>query len=741
MLKKSILIAITLSMILTSSVSVYAASESLSTEIGQTQPSPSSEKENISTLEAAILRIKQINPETSKYDKFDYDLYDGSDGSRYYNLYWSDTGNKLPQITASVNSSGMIVSYSVNNVLTSEDWNRYSFPNITKDTAVKAAFEFVSNVAPEIAPDMSKNHVTVSYNRYDGSYSVEIKRVRNGIEIKDERVNITVSNSGSVTSYNARSISDNVLSEASVKSLDGSQILSSFKSNIPLNLRYHSVYDSENNKYTVKLSYFVDDYTSVINAETGEKYTLEYTGDSYKYYGFDSAVEEETAAQAGASENGSLSGAEKKAVENNEKLLKPEDVKNKLGSMDYIEFDNTLECESSYLFAEKSQYTDNITYYLTCRFVKETDGEYLSADVTLNAETGEIKNYSFYNGKGDYPVPVAENGNSDKPVLLSDIESSQKAKDAVSKLFTYSNEYRINEDDYFDDKSGTAYYSFTRYHENIPFDSNNISISVNRENGKINSISAYHSPDVVFPSSKGIVSNSTAIENYFKLYPMNKIYIPVIKSENNVYTVTYNKLSADEKQLVPVYKYNYGARIDAITGKVYNEWGNEEAKYEAPVYYYENAQSKIGNTPQSDKIATLYNMDIIDIREDFNAGKLLTKREFTDMINMLGYGFSDSLKNISSYKDEDILKRKDAVIVMIDALGYSDIAKYSDIFKFDTTLYGEIPSDLTGYYAIAQALGLLEDFGTDLKNDSPLTVADASSILYNFILFKNSSEQ
>ena len=77
------------------------------------------------------------------------------------------------------------------------------------------------------------------------------------------------------------------------------------------------------------------------------------------------------------------------------------------------------------------------------------------------------------------------------------------------------------------------------------------------------------------------------------------------------------------------------------------------------------------------------------------------------------------------------LTREDASVILIKAMNYEDVAKYSDIF---VPVFEDVKDNI-GYIAILNAMDIINGDGNGNFNpEEKLTRADAAIILYNYLI-------
>lgn len=719
---------------------------------------PVSKEEEAKILEQLILFVKENICDTDVYENFTYNTFLNGYGKLSFNLNWNSNSGNYPYMYATIDSDKNIENFyrSSNESYDNSASKKIQLPTFTKNDALDAAVKFVKKIAPAYASDISEDFATVYVYRYSGtpSYSIGFQRVRNGMEIENETISVDVNSKGEVTSY-YNSGTKNLAKEAPTTALPLRTIINSFKEKNPLELRYVTGYDYETQKNTVRLAYTTPYYNAkVIDATTGKAYTLEYK-DTYSQAAMnDGAAPAPEAAATGKAESydRSLSQVEQKAVDKHTNLLNAEDVKAILLKYKSLGFDEKMQLNYSNLNSYKSNYSDKDIYDLYVSYsYSDESGNYGYASATVNAETGEIKYYSY--SDSNYPV-IPYTVEEQKAYYASFLKKDDALKQAEALLKevykAHFSEFKLN-DQTWGDTDSYGYLSYTRQVNGLPFDNNTMSVSFDRTTGKITSISYDYSSDIVFPKPDNKITASAAFDKLTAEFPLIARYKPYIETneEKGVMYYTYN--SEIEKKLALVYSYDNMAStvVDALTGDLYYIYSNEKAVYTPKEYYDTKAIDKVSDHAAAKQILAMYNLGGIEITKDFNADAAIEKVQFENMIaniiNNSGYYYygtryyDGSMPEAATAdaKAADIyMTREQAIVTIVDMLGYGDIAKINDIFKDTGDIFKGVDKSLTGYYAIVNALGLLNEVSPDTA-DGKLTYAGACSFIYNYILYTN----
>jgi|GEM_PF-2391626 len=698
-------------------------------------------KENESAmLKKVIIAAKEKLVDTDAYDTFSYDTYLNEYGNTTFNLYWSDTNGILPYTSATIDADGTVTNYYAEQPYYSEyyyDKKAPILPASTKDEALAAATAHVKKIAPEYYGDISKDRVTIYYNDYNQSYSIDFYRVRNGFGFEYENLYLSITADGTLINYGS-SFTKNMAANIPTKTLPMRLILASFKKNNPLELKYMSIYNSATQKSIVRLGYVAPNDTRLIDAGTGKAFSVEYEYGNVSPIPYDNyAVAEESAAATGAMYDKDLSAIEQKAVDTHLDLMNADDVKALLIANKYLSFGDEYYLTSSNLYTNESDFTDKVTQYISVYFESMKDGEpngYASAQV--NAETKEIISFS----SGDYYEVIPRTAAVEKiRESFASHDSAAKKINAMLKDIYGAKfaQYREMKRDYWTyEEDDYVYLDYTRHVNGIQFDHNWLNITLNKNTGLITNLYISHSDDATFPKADKVIGASKAMDLLADKFPLTPFYKPYVTKDDGSGKLfaTYN--TETEKTAALVYSYSnpsgnmFDVVVDATSGKLMNRWGDGDAVYYPTKYFIPNAADFLKDHPAAKQMLALYNIGILNLTKSFNPDEAITREEFLVMLQTMYYDYRYSQNFLDGSNADSPISLEESVTALIDTLGYGDIAKINSIFK----PIKNIDPDFTGYYAIANSFDLLDNLPANTK-DGNITKAGAAALLYNYIIF------
>ncbi len=280
------------------------------------------------------------------------------------------------------------------------------------------------------------------------------------------------------------------------------------------------------------------------------------------------------------------------------------------------------------------------------------------------------------------------------------------------------------------------------------FPANNLSITINKYTGFVDSFYKTWDDSIKFEDNKYIITLEDAKELFFDScdFVLSYINIPSKITENvDLYKkIGYNylnKLNLSYTLKNPDNIY----RIHAKTGELI---GN--STYNKNQFIYKD----IANCPEKEKILILAEHGIGFEHNRFNANKQLTQLDvLVFFVNALGYSFDVSSLNLNEYNSlysiaynnnfikpseknpSKIISREELLKIMLSASEYSSVANLKNIFKCDFADSNNINPDLLGFVCVAKSLGIITgDSNNNFRPNDVATRLDACRVLYNFML-------
>jgi hypothetical protein len=148
-------------------------------------------------LEELALKAKQIFEIPDDYDTFNSSI--SSYGERtYYYFNWRDSARKLNDISVTIDSNGLVTSYSTYDPKAPEEQR---LPRVTKDEAINLAVSFIERLGNGISTSIEYYDTNYYAAASDPNYNLRFIRTADGIPFIDNDLNISISKgSGKTTS-------------------------------------------------------------------------------------------------------------------------------------------------------------------------------------------------------------------------------------------------------------------------------------------------------------------------------------------------------------------------------------------------------------------------------------------------------------------------------------------------------------------------------------------------------------
>lgn len=666
-------------------------------------------------LEQAIIRAKDLFGIPDSYDTFNSQV-NTSGKEVFFYLNWSDSSNKLDNISVTTDNKGNIISFNKYNPIYAEPETKS--PNFSAEEALEKAKSFIKRIAPDLYNELELKKNRYPISAYDNDYSFNFIRVINKISYPDNTVNINVNKlTGEINNFysNWERNLDFPSAENILSIEEGKQ---AFKEEIGLNIMYKSsnrllkmLDTNEETKYF--LTYSILSQGKMIDAITGEAIDLSYYGGM--------GIENEKSMDSTAS------GVTPKERAEIDKLV---------GIIDAEQIEKTarkiLSIDDKYVLQNKnlySNYKNPGEYQWSLYFTKKVENNnIIMADIVLDAKTSEL--ISFYkNNRTD---------SNTKPIITRE-ESLDLAREFIKKqqpkkvgLLEYSDDNISNTDE----NQQTYFFRFIRKIDDIYVESDGVYVGVDAVSKEIISYN--------LDWFNGNLPPKGALIGYDKAYD---ILFSQVGYELRYATIyDYDKPEGENREIKLVYALNYEkpAIIHANTGEILDYTGEIYNDFVGLGY------SDIDTSYAKDKISTLAQYGV-----GFNANRFKPKEEIKqkDFIYLL-------FKSISSYRTETekdidkiyeeltnsriirdgeisldrVVSKEEAVKFVIRAMNYGKIAEisniYDDIFKDSA----KVDPSIKGHMNIAYGLGIISGDGSlNINPKAELKREDAASIIYNYM--------
>jgi hypothetical protein len=704
-------------------------------------PAAAAEESVDDRLAAVTARVKEtLDLDTEDYTDF-YGEPEDNPLASAWSLEWYGEGKSL-SVTAV--EPGKVLSYYRydEDQTSSSDRLTLSFPAGDRDSAKAAALAFVDRVLDE--------NETAVWNE-SGSTSVSLRTTRyrfsgeilvNGLSA-DLTFSVSVScQDAQVLSFYRDSLEGSILEElpAPDAAVTAQQAAAALRDTLALRLEYVLPAGEDTHAILRYLPESGDDY--YVDAATGELVDLtdlfrQTAGNGNMTTGStDSATSEE----ASAADSG-LSSAEQAGIAKLEGVLDRDTLDAKVRAVTALGLDGYTLASVSYSVDRDSAESETPAVTAALRYGKQVGSATWQRTAVVDARTGQLRS-----------VYSSARQTEDAPALTVDAAAAQQAAEdflaaLVPEQFAKTALYRSSD---AQDSQWSVSHSFTfAQQENGYFYTGNaFYIGVDATDGSISSYSGYFDDAVTFEDPDGILSMDAAIDAWLATYQVSLRYV-LTPAAIDLSLPEYPALSALGLSYLyrPVVGYQlerdtYLYGIDAKTGQsAAPNWETEtDLTYD----------DLTGHWVQ-EKVEALAQYGVGYAGGAFLPGKTLTQLDLIALlVSTQGYrcqlddgdsvddlyqrAYSAGLLKRADRDDAAVLTRAQTVQMILDAAGYSGVAKLEGIFRTSFTDDAEIPAAFYGYAALAQGLGVVGGVpGQAFRPTAPCTRAEAAAMLYNLM--------
>lgn len=651
-----------------------------------------------------------------------------------YDLTWSVPESR-DRIDVTVNSKGDVTC--MDKYTSSMYSDGMSLPKITAKEATDAALSWLESVNPSWASQLASptdNGETVIYSSW---YRIEFQRKVGGIPVDGDSVSVNVDKvDGSIVSMNSYwSYPSEFADISGAISAETAQL--KLIENSPLELSYKTAGENSN----AVLVYAPQWPYAYINALSGEAVDpAEEYSNSMASVGDAMA---ETAAAAGEIDDLGGGGSAQKysyteeelaQIAQNAKLLTSEQAMEIFRGIKHIEAETYNLSSCRYSTSKNRSGATEYTVRLSLSR-KDSEGKISYMNVSLDAESGELKNlYSYGSSYQSEDSGKSYDVNAAKSVAVDFAEEYAPKEYPKTKLNESVFEEIEKYEGYIPD------FSFERYENDVVFPENEIFIYVNSE-GIVTRFSKWWDDDVTFESAEGIMSADAAAEKLFEQIPITLSYVDFS---------SYNSVSLN---IIPVYSFGDSlCRISATTGKRLSYDNTEYTEKSAGEISFENLTDISGHYAENAVKALLY-FGVISLDEgetEFRPDEAISQVELLKLVEtaFIGYLYSplseadriySLAKGYSIIKDDEVnsdapATRIDAAKFMVRALDFGEVAELDGIFDSGFADRADIPSGCEGYVAIAKGLKIVNgDENNNFNSNAPVTRGDAAVMIYNYL--------
>lgn len=583
------------------------------------------------------------------------------------------------------------------------------FPaKVTKEEAQKIAVKFLENLNLKDQYRLSEEDLNFYSNMNRPLtepvlYQFTYDKLKNGVPVQNENVNISVLGNGEVTQfYNGYMSENKAVFESKDQLISKEEALKIINENLQLDLHYLIDYNYMTNTASVKLTYVPNPAIVGIHAKTKE-FKI---GDKF-YRGLPKAQEIKLL----QSENGGKLGrpiSKEAAKALAEKLLKPkkDNVKLTIEGIEEIE-------------------RDGIKIY-SIRYMYYSGSGGHGSSIDINKETGEIINY--YNQERDFDF-MDEQENQNIKAKLTEEEALKKAMDYLQQYAPSS----LSQHAYPLEGAGSGYqkamneyyFNFPRVKDGMIVSGNGINVSVSAEDGELYSLNVNYNKVDNWPDVTKAADRNQALEAIKENINVRLIYAadaPMANEYRLVYTINQKNLDS---------------YFDALSGtwQRFSHAGEKESK----------DQTSISHPWASDELNFLHKANIIKAEDvaSFNADRPVTRGEALEILykSLATYydypGFYNedkpsqpTFENINSnnplfmiieraaqqkiidssvktFNTEEKLTKEELAYWYARTLGLEIVANKEEIYNMNFADTKEMNEKYKGHIALVNGLGLL----------------------------------
>ncbi|MDY2846870.1 MAG: S-layer homology domain-containing protein [Oscillospiraceae bacterium] len=687
--------------------------------------SSSAKSESAAKMEAALKIVKSRINIPEEFTEFSYSTRTEK-AIEGYNFTWKAVdaaGEEQGSVEVTIMDS-IITRYNVN--YNNDYIGTPTLAKLSKEKIHEYAVSAVRALDPDIADQIEVSE-DFSISLHGSSARIDLSRKVNGLYLGKNTGSIYINkNTGEVVSFSLNWWNDAEFEDSS-KAVTEEEMEQSYKDNVKLVPSYviNRVYDDKG-KVTGKTAklIFSQDNKAVFDASTGKPTTMydDYAkANNTANYSLYDTVEEvpveedceevvEAAPATGGGYEVTLTAAEKQALMDSGKYYSKTEAVEIITKDKYLNIGDDYVMESG-VFREGNS-SSGFTWQFS--FYKNTEKEYRSAYVTMDAESGKIISFNKY---------------AKSPTKTINIKTVNKIAEQAAKYYLSDifGEYKSAESNNADaNKQTSRNIIFSRYVNDIAVQDNDIIINVNSD-GEVMSFS-YNYDEAAFPSAD-IISEEKAYEKAFE------------QTDFRLYYDGFRRLDG-KSRIYMLYTVD-DFYLDAKTGKLCTSNGS-------PI----TAKEKTDGCPYTDieghwaekYITTLYDYGIklsTDSGDKFDPDEYITEREFSELLNSVFYVnamplmYEDYSYSKAAEYGNDKLTKAAAAKEFVLCAGGKDFAEIKGIYKSPFKDVEPTREDL-GYISIAYGMGAVKaDSGGNFNPEGKLTRGYAMYMIYNYL--KNNS--
>ena len=453
--------------------------------------------------------------------------------------------------------------------------------------------------------------------------------------------------------------------------------------------------------------------------------------------GSNGAMKEETRVEAPSAAAG-LTKAEQEGAERLKNALSKETLDKKARAVTALGLEPYTLSGADYTVAREDMETDHpVTVAL--RYGRQVNGASWRRTVTMDAETGELLSVSssgWLNGDG-----------AERKVTLGEAQTraAEFLHRQVGEQFAQTALYD-SVDAMENDRRVSHSFTFAQKVNGYFFPESMISVGVDATDGSISSYSNGFVEEVTFDDPAGILTEEQALEAWLNTYTVQSGYVRVptlVDYSRPEYKALQDYGISYLYRLVLGYtleREDYLLGIDAKTGAaVEPEWAAEENGL---------AYTDVSGHWAEQEICKLAQFGVGYSANEFRPDGALTQLDLVALMasaagyrydgaaadDLYEYAFSMGLLKREERNDTALLNRAETVRLLMEALGYGEVARLTGIFRTGFADDAAIPAAAYGHVALAKGMGLVAaDSSNCFRPADTATRAQAAVMLCRFM--------
>lgn len=679
--RKLISLLLTMSIIITSATSVFAA------------------ENNSSNLQKAIVSAKNIILVPDDYSEFSYNYNENIEDNEMggYTLDWSnkDGGN----ISVQIDTYGNILGYYK---FDSKD-EANGLAKISKEEAKSNAEKFMQK-SVKFNQGLIKMIDDKSNLSEDNNYDFKYGQFVNNIPVSFNTINIRINKyTGEVTSLmrNNNNVKDyKFSSKGSIIGVEDAK--KAYLDKVGLDLKYYSRYDYKNKKLNVFPAYSIKkDKIKGIDAKTSEVIEI-YSKDMITGRGFNTSAKSMVEDSEADGMGNNLTKEEVNEIEKTAQLISKEKAEKVLrDNFDLLKSNDKV----NYTSLSKSDYVDS-KYVWSIHFE--------NGNGSIDAKTGEILSFYYYNNEEmKNNISYSDAKNTADNFLKGIAGEKYKQVKCISQ-----------EDENYEGRYHT--FQYIRMVNGCEYVNNYLFVSVDKTTGKILNYENNWFTNIVFPNIDNVISKDEAFD----------------KISNDIgFELQYDKIDKDKVSLIyNLNKLQEQYLLDPTTGIRIGYDGRIYKDNKLPTYTdinghtYENIIKELLNNGYYIE-GDSFNPNSYITQLNFFKYLYTPEMKYYDEDELYEMLIANKIIKPEEKSPDHILTNGEIVKYIVRYLNYEPIAKNPQIFI--NPFKDDINNECKGYVAICYGLGIIKgDANGKFNEKDNITNAQTAQVIYNLLKIK-----